>query len=30
MSVNRSKRSLAVDMKHSEGRAVVERLIARA
>jgi crotonobetainyl-CoA:carnitine CoA-transferase CaiB-like acyl-CoA transferase len=30
MSVNRSKRSLAVDMKHAEGRAVVERLIARA
>lgn len=30
MSVNRSKRSLAVDMKHDEGRAVVERLIARA
>ena len=30
MGVNRSKRSLAVDMKHDEGRAVVERLIARA
>ena len=30
MSVNRSKRSLAVDMKHAEGRAVLERLIARA
>jgi len=30
MGVNRSKRSLAVDMKHAEGRAVVERLIARA
>jgi crotonobetainyl-CoA:carnitine CoA-transferase CaiB-like acyl-CoA transferase len=30
MSVNRNKRSLAVDMKRDEGRAVVERLIARA
>ena len=30
MSVNRNKRSLAVDMKHADGRAVVERLIARA
>jgi crotonobetainyl-CoA:carnitine CoA-transferase CaiB-like acyl-CoA transferase len=30
MGVNRSKRSLAVDMKHADGRAVVERLIARA
>src|SRR3972149_5418064 len=30
MAVNRSKRSLAVDMKQAEGRAVVERLIARA
>ena len=30
MGVNRSKRSLAVDMKHAEGRAVVERLITRS
>jgi len=30
MGVNRSKRSLAVDMKQTEGRAVLERLIARA
>ena len=30
MAVNRSKRSLAVDMKQAEGRAVLERLIARA
>lgn len=30
MAVNRSKRSLAVDMKKAEGRAVLERLIARA
>ena len=30
MSVNRNKRSLAVDMKAPEGRAVVERLIGRA
>ena len=30
MSVNRNKRSLAVDMKQAEGRAVLERLIARA
>jgi crotonobetainyl-CoA:carnitine CoA-transferase CaiB-like acyl-CoA transferase len=30
MSVNHNKRSLAVDMKQAEGRAVVERLIARA
>src|SRR5262245_31079928 len=30
MSVNRNKRSLAVDMKAAEGRAIVERLIARA
>ena len=30
LGVNRSKRSLAVDMKHSDGVAVLERLIARA
>src|SRR5215510_4342301 len=30
MSVNRNKRSLAVDMKSADGRAVLERLIARA
>jgi crotonobetainyl-CoA:carnitine CoA-transferase CaiB-like acyl-CoA transferase len=30
MSVNRNKRSLAVDMKVPEGRAIVERLIGRA
>ena len=30
MSVNRNKRSLAVDMKAPEGRAILERLIARA
>jgi formyl-CoA transferase/CoA:oxalate CoA-transferase len=30
MGVNRSKRSLAVDMKQTEGRAVLERLITRA
>jgi crotonobetainyl-CoA:carnitine CoA-transferase CaiB-like acyl-CoA transferase len=30
MGVNRSKRSLAVDMKQAEGRVIVERLIARA
>jgi len=30
MSVNRNKRSLAVDMKQAEGRDVLERLIARA
>ena len=30
MSVNRNKRSLAVDMKAPEGRAVVEKLVARA
>ena len=30
MSVNRNKRSLAVDMKAPEGRAIVERLIVRA
>jgi crotonobetainyl-CoA:carnitine CoA-transferase CaiB-like acyl-CoA transferase len=30
MSVNRNKRSLAVDMKQDDGRAVVERLIGRA
>jgi crotonobetainyl-CoA:carnitine CoA-transferase CaiB-like acyl-CoA transferase len=30
MSFNRSKRSLAVDMKAPEGRAIVERLIGRA
>jgi len=30
MSVNRNKRSLAVDLKADEGRAVVERLITRA
>src|SRR6266513_3489759 len=30
MSVNRNKRSLAVDMKQPDGRAVVERLIGRA
>src|SRR6266568_818747 len=30
MSVNRNKRSLAVDMKQAEGRAILERLIARA
>ena len=30
MSVNRNKRSLAVDMKSPEGRAIVERLITHA
>src|SRR5215470_10013990 len=30
MSVNRNKRSLAVDMKAPEGRAIIEKLIARA
>src|SRR5262249_15373797 len=30
MSVNRHKRSLAVDMHSDEGRAVLERLLARA
>jgi crotonobetainyl-CoA:carnitine CoA-transferase CaiB-like acyl-CoA transferase len=30
MSVNRNKRSLAVDLKTHEGRAVLERLLARA
>jgi len=30
MAVNRSKRSLAVDMKQAEGRSLLERLIARA
>jgi crotonobetainyl-CoA:carnitine CoA-transferase CaiB-like acyl-CoA transferase len=30
MSVNRNKRSLAVDLKADEGRAVVERLLGRA
>ena len=30
MSINRNKRSLAVDMKQADGRAVLERLIARA
>src|SRR5262249_53105171 len=30
MAVNRNKRSLAVDLKVLEGRAVVERLLARA
>src|SRR5512145_2110003 len=30
MSVNRNKRSLAVDMKAPEGRAILERLVARA
>ncbi|HXJ83760.1 MAG TPA: CoA transferase [Candidatus Methylomirabilis sp.] len=30
MSVNRNKRSLAVDMKTPEGREILERLIARA
>src|SRR5262245_35685150 len=30
MSVNRNKKSLAVDMKASEGRAILARLIARA
>jgi crotonobetainyl-CoA:carnitine CoA-transferase CaiB-like acyl-CoA transferase len=30
MSVNRNKRSLAVDLKTDEGRAVVERLLGRA
>ena len=30
MAVNRSKRSLAVDLKAPDGRAVVERLLARA
>lgn len=30
MSVNRNKRSLAVDLKAEEGRAVVERLLGRA
>ena len=30
MSVNRNKRSLAVDLKSAEGRAIVERLLGRA
>ena len=30
MSMNRNKRSLAVDLKSAEGRAIVERLLARA
>jgi len=30
MSVNRNKRSLAVDMKAREGRGILERLIGRA
>ena len=30
MGVNRNKRSLAIDMKQADGRAVVERLIGRA
>ena len=30
MSVNRNKRSLAVDMKAPAGRAILERLVARA
>jgi crotonobetainyl-CoA:carnitine CoA-transferase CaiB-like acyl-CoA transferase len=30
MSVNRNKRSLAVDLKTADGRAIVERLIGRA
>src|SRR5258707_1612289 len=30
MSVNRNKRSLAVDLKSADGRAVLERLLARA
>jgi crotonobetainyl-CoA:carnitine CoA-transferase CaiB-like acyl-CoA transferase len=30
MAVNRNKRSLAVDMKASEGRAILEKLIGRA
>jgi crotonobetainyl-CoA:carnitine CoA-transferase CaiB-like acyl-CoA transferase len=30
MSVNRNKRSLAVDMKSPEGRAILERLVGRA
>src|SRR4026208_103747 len=30
LSVNRNKRSLAVDLKSAEGIAVVERLLARA
>jgi crotonobetainyl-CoA:carnitine CoA-transferase CaiB-like acyl-CoA transferase len=30
MAVNRNKRSLSVDLKDPEGRAVVERLLARA
>ena len=30
MSIIRNKRSLAVDMKQAEGRAVLERLIGRA
>ncbi len=30
MSVNRNKKSLAIDMKAPEGRAVLERLVARA
>jgi crotonobetainyl-CoA:carnitine CoA-transferase CaiB-like acyl-CoA transferase len=30
MSVNRNKRSLAVDMKAPEGRAILERLVGRA
>jgi len=30
MSVNRNKRSLAVDLKHADGLAIVERLLGRA
>ena len=30
MSVNRNKRSLAVDLKCPDGRAILERLLARA
>ena len=30
MSVNRNKRSLSVDLKADEGRAVLERLLGRA
>ena len=30
MSINRNKRSLAVDMKQAEGRVILERLVAKA
>jgi len=30
MAVNRSKRSLALDLKHADGKAVLQRLIAKA